>query len=79
MAAAARYPADTSALARLHRPVVDAALSPLLEAGQVATCPMVELEVLYSAQSADDYRRAQRQLRDGFERFAMRQDGVEQA
>lgn len=71
MAAVARYLADTSALSRLDRPVVDAALSPLIEAGQVATCGVVELEVLSWARSPDDYVRRQRQLDDGFERLAM--------
>ncbi len=71
MAAVARYLADTSALSRLDRFAVDAALSPLIEAGQVATCGMIELEVLYSARSPDDYVRRQRQLRDGFEQLAM--------
>lgn len=71
MAAVARYLADTSALSRLDRSAVDVALSPLIEAGQVATCGMVELEVLYSARSPDDYVRRQRQLRDGFEQLAM--------
>ncbi len=71
MAAVARYLADTSALSRLDRPTVDAALSPLIEAGQVATCGMVELEVLFSARSPDDYVRRQRQLHDGFEQLAM--------
>ena len=71
MAAVARYLADTSALARLNRPAVDATLSPLLEAGLVATCGMVELELLFSARSPDDYRRRQQQLRDGFESLAM--------
>ncbi|BBX72989.1 PIN domain nuclease [Mycobacterium shinjukuense] len=71
MAAVARYLADTSALARLNRPAVDAALSPLIETGQVATCGMVELEVLYSARNPADYARRQQQLRDGFERLAM--------
>lgn len=71
MAAVARYLADTSALSRLDQPAVDAALSPLIEAGHVAMCGMVELEVLYSARSPDDYERRQRQLRDGFEQLAM--------
>ncbi len=71
MAAVARYLADTSALSRLDRPIVDAALSSLIEAGQVATCGMVELEVLFSARSPDDYVRRQRQLHDGFEQLAM--------
>lgn len=71
MAAVARYLADTSALARLDRPAVDAALSPLIEAGQVATCGMIELEVLFSARGPDDYARRRQQLRDGFESLAM--------
>lgn len=71
MAAVARYLADTSALSRLDQPAVDAALFPLIEAGHVATCGMVELEVLFSARSPGDYKRRQRQLRDGFEQLAM--------
>ncbi len=71
MAAVASYLADTSALARLARPVVDAALSPLIEAGQVATCGMVELELLYSSRGPDDYARRRQQLRDGFESLSM--------
>lgn len=71
MAAIARYLADTRALARLSRPTVDAALSPLIEAGHVATCGMVELEVLFSSRSAQDYARRGQQLRDGFESLAM--------
>jgi predicted nucleic acid-binding protein len=57
MAAIASYLADTSALARLGRSGIDAALSPLIEAGQVATCGMIEVELLVSARSPDDYSR----------------------
>jgi len=71
VAAVASYLADTSALARLARPAVDAALSPLIEAGQVATCGMVELELLYSSRGPDDYARRRQQLRDGFESLSM--------
>jgi predicted nucleic acid-binding protein len=71
VAAVASYLSDTSALARLARPVVDAALSPLIEAGQVATCGMVELELLYSSRGPDDYARRRRQLCDGFESLSM--------
>ena len=67
MAAVARYLVDTSALARLNRPTVHAALAPLIDAGLVATCGMVELEQLNSARSPDDYTRRRQQLRDGFE------------
>lgn len=71
MAAVARYLADTSALARLDNPAVERTLSPLIEAGEVGTCAMVELEVLFSARSPDDYARRRQQLRDGFEQLAM--------
>lgn len=55
MALRARYLADKSALARLPIPAVDARLRPLIEEGEVATCAMVDLEVLYSSRSLDDY------------------------
>ncbi len=55
MAAVARYLADKSALARLRHPKVAAVLGPLIEAGLVATCPMIELEVLWSTRSAQEF------------------------
>lgn len=45
---------DTSALARYPNPEVAAVLGPLLEAGELATCGIVELEVLFSARSHRD-------------------------
>lgn len=53
--AVATHLADKSALARLHVPAVAARLRPLIEAGLVGTCAMVELEVRYSARSHDEY------------------------
>jgi hypothetical protein len=67
VAAVARYLADMSTPPRLDLPAIDAALSPLIEAGQMATCAMVELEVLFSSRTPDDYLRRHQQLRDGFE------------
>lgn len=49
------YLADKSALARLNNGVVAARLGPLLVEGLLATCPMIDLEVLYSARSLTDY------------------------
>jgi predicted nucleic acid-binding protein len=49
-----RYIADKSALARLGRPEVGAILEPLILAGEVATCSVIELEVLYSARIHQD-------------------------
>ncbi len=54
MALRPRYIADKSALARLRYPDVSAVLSPLILAGDVATCGIIELEILYSARSLSD-------------------------
>ena len=55
MALSARYLADKSALARFPNPVVEARLRPLIEGGLLATCAIVDLEVLDSSRRlADD-------------------------
>ncbi len=55
MAAVASYLADTSALARLrHRPVA-AVLGPLIEAGLVATCGVIEFELGWAARSGKEF------------------------
>ena len=59
MAAVASYLADTSALARLrHRPVA-AVLGPMIEAGLVGTCGVIEFELGWATRSGkelDDLR-----------------------
>ena len=55
MAVAPLYLADKTALARLHLPPVARRLGPLLVEGLVATAPIIDLEVLYSARSPADY------------------------
>lgn len=50
-----RFLADTSALSRLTNPVVEAWLGPMVAEGAVATCDIVDLEVLYSARTPADY------------------------
>jgi predicted nucleic acid-binding protein len=52
------YLADKSALARLPHATVEHRLRPLLEEGLVATCAIVDLEVLYSARSLVDFEAA---------------------
>ncbi len=51
MAIAPTVLADKSALARLRFPEVEAVLSPLILSGEVATCGIIELEILFSARS----------------------------
>ena len=48
MAAVASHLADTSALARLRHPAVAAVLGPLIEAGLVATCGVIEFELSWA-------------------------------
>ncbi len=55
MALSATYLADKSALARFPIPAVAARLRPLLEEGHLATCAIVDLEVLYSSRDLADY------------------------
>lgn len=55
MALGARYLADKSALARFPIPAVAQRLRPLLEDGSIATCAIVDLELLYSARNLADY------------------------
>jgi predicted nucleic acid-binding protein len=55
VAAVARYVADTSALSRLHHQSVARSLAPLIEAGLVATCAMIEFEVLWATRSSVEF------------------------
>lgn len=50
----ARFLADKSAFARQHHSAVAAVLGPLVRAGQVARCGILELEILFSARDAKD-------------------------
>jgi len=55
-----RYLVDKSALARWDAPAVTAVLDPALAAGLLWSCPPVELEALFSAQSAAEYAAVRR-------------------
>ena len=51
----ARYLVDKSALARMPLDPVRSRLAPLIEAGEAATCAIIDLEVLYSARNHQDH------------------------
>jgi predicted nucleic acid-binding protein len=55
MALTATYLADKSALARFPIPAVARRLRPLMEDGLLASCAIVDLEVLYSSRNLADY------------------------
>lgn len=67
----ATYLADKSALARMKQSAVAARLEPLLRDGEIATCGVVELEVLYSARSERDLLETRAGRAVAYERVAM--------
>ncbi|MEU5701104.1 PIN domain nuclease [Streptomyces aurantiacus] len=64
-----RYLIDKSALARYPKPAVRAVIDPLHNAGLLAVCGAVELEVLHSARSKADAERIRDEMR-GFDWLA---------
>ncbi|HEV2853598.1 MAG TPA: PIN domain nuclease [Thermoanaerobaculia bacterium] len=48
---------DKSALARMPLEPVRERLAPIIEAGQAATCAVIDLEVLYSARNHEEHER----------------------
>jgi predicted nucleic acid-binding protein len=57
---------DTSALAQAHRPEVAEQLEPLLQAGLLYTCPLLDLEALTTAGTADAHRALATERREAF-------------
>jgi predicted nucleic acid-binding protein len=70
MAAVASYLADTSALARLARPAVAAVLGPLIEAGLVATCGVIEFELGWATRSGTEFDLVRADREEGYEWLA---------
>jgi predicted nucleic acid-binding protein len=55
VAAVARYLADTSALARLRHRSVAEVLGPMIEAGLVATCGVIEFELGWASRNGKEF------------------------
>ena len=53
----ARYLIDKSALSRMTLEPVKKRLAPLIEAGEAATCGVIDLEVLYSARNFEEHQK----------------------
>lgn len=65
------YLADKSAIVHLAEPAVAARLVPLIMAGEVATCGVIELEVLYSARSEKDLKEVRKDRALAYHRVPM--------
>ena len=70
MATVATHLADTSALARLRHAAVASVLGPLIEAGLVATCGVVEFELGWATRSADEFDEVRADRHVGYEWLA---------
>jgi hypothetical protein len=79
MAAVASYLADTSALARLHHAPVAAALGPLIEAGMVATCGVIEFELGWATRSRAEFDQLRADREVGYEWLATHDEDWQRA
>ena len=70
MAGVASYLADTSALGRLRHQTVAAVLGPLIEAGMVATCGVIEFELGWATRTAAEFDRSRADRDIGYEWLA---------
>jgi len=70
MAAVASYLADTSVLARLRHQPVAAAVGPLIEAGLVATCGVIEFELAWATRTAAEFDQLRADRDTGYEWLA---------
>lgn len=73
------YLADKSALARMRHPAVAARLEPLITLGEVATCGLVELEVLWSARGWRELAETRRERAIAFPYLPMAEDDLGRA
>jgi predicted nucleic acid-binding protein len=71
MAAVASHLADTSALARLRHSPVAAALIPLIDAGLVATCGVIEFELGWATRTSAEFDQLRADRDMGYEWLAI--------
>src|ERR1044071_9003148 len=74
-----RYLIDKSALARMPLDPVRRRLAPILEAGEAATCAIIDLEVLYSARGQRDYDEIRRRRALAYESAPITEEILERA
>lgn len=74
MAAVASFLADTSALVRFNQFSVGAALTPLLERGLLATCAVIDAEMLWSSRNITELEYARRRRLRGYEQLPVLPD-----
>ena len=68
--AVASYLADTSVWARMRQPAILSVMTGYVERGLIGTCPIVDLEILFSARTGVEHVHFRRQ-REAFEYFPL--------
>jgi predicted nucleic acid-binding protein len=68
--AVARYLVDKSVWARLTQPTMQAVVAPYVDRGLIGTCPIIDLEILYSTRNGEEHDHFRGQ-REAFEYFPM--------
>jgi hypothetical protein len=76
--AVARYLADKSVWARVGQAAVHAVLMPHVDRGLVGTCPIIDLEILYSARNGEEHGHFRIQ-RAAFDYFPMTDEIAQRA
>ncbi len=74
-----RYLVDKSALARMPLEPVRRRLAPIIEAGEAATCSIVDLEVLYSVRNFEEHSRTRRRRSLAYTKVPLTEDVFERA
>ena len=68
--AVARYLADKSVWARVRQPAILSVMNEYVERGLIGTCPVIDLEILFSARTSTEHTHFRRQ-REAFEYFPL--------
>jgi len=74
-----RFLVDKSALARMPLEPVRRRLAPIIEAGDAATCSIIDLEVLYSVRNHEEHKRTRERRRLAYEQVALTEAIFERA
>lgn len=74
-----RFLVDKSALARMPLESVRRRLAPIIEAGEAATCAIVDLEVLYTVRNFEEHRRTRQRRSLAYTRVGLTDEVFERA
>ncbi len=75
----ARYLIDKSALARMTLAPVKERLAPVIEAGEAATCAVIDLEVLFSARNVQEHQKIRQRRALAYESVPVTPETFERA